>query len=1485
MDLIYYPNYTITPSLSSQNPKTRSRILLQRSNFRSYPIRAAAASSYVETTKNGASSTTIRRNVTVKTNDRDSSSAMDQLDIERGVCVPFRKYSPETVRSKVLESRGAISSLMLRGVEIVWSLGLYWSNLVYDFLVGRDEEVVPYRARQLRNLLCDLGPSFIKAGQVLANRPDIIREDYMNELCVLQDDVPPFPNQVAFNIIEEELGQPLEDVFSNISPQTIAAASLGQVYRATLRATGEDVAIKVQRPQIEPIIFRDLFLFRTLASFLNGISLQKLGCNAELIVDEFGEKLLEELDYTLEARNIEDFLENFKDDPTVKIPRVYRKLCGSRVLVMEWIDGIRCTNPQAIRDAGIDVNGFLTVGVSAALRQLLEFGLFHGDPHPGNIFAMRDGRIAYVDFGNVAVLSQCICFVTLPANLHTISQQNKQILIDAVVHAVNEDYAEMANDFTRLGFLSSDTDVAPIIPALEAIWQNSVGKGLSDFNFITVTGKFNQLVYNYPIRIPERFSLVIRSLLTQEGICLMLEPDFKFLEVAYPYIAKRLLTDPNPALRERLIQVLFKGGVFQWKRLENLIVLAKENVAKMSSNPALQVKDIQNSRSLQVKKKLDLTNTIKDGARLFFTDEGIRRQLLLAMTEDSKLHIEELVDVYRLVEDQIDIPSVTREVVRDIPTVIRDLMLSWSDSILSGRNKYINHWLREKQKQRESEREKERRKEASSALWLLATAISYRINMPRKGNYGVDYDDYDDYDYDYDYDVEDQVEAPEPKKETSSDKVRVWGCSICTYDNDESMTACDICGVMRSSVLGKFKDDKETAGIICKDSGVSIMAKSLFASLPHRTPRKAVVGQRWNDDFVTEEGDNFHKLGNFQGKFDEFHKALSPHNRSHFDIAPFKFDFPSPDDMVSNGIRSSKIGSKANLINSRSQKASAGLSETVKSSDKSSAPMPKGKQGNMEDSNHLMIGALQLSCKSSDGSSASISKGRPGVNDGNPKKNGVADTQSSDETSDSTSSSMPKGKDKSVGNASTSINGGKSLGPTSNLNDLSLSDKSGNLNKASARRSKPSAQYQPNDWMLPDKSENALTQLNLAIVGHVDSGKSTLSGRLLHLSGRITQKEMHKYKKEAKLQGKGSFAYAWALDESPEERERGITMTVAVAYFDSKKYHVVVLDSPGHKDFVPNMISGATQADAAILVIDASIGGFEAGMDSKGQTKEHARLIRSFGVDQIIVAVNKMDSVQYSKDRFDLIGTQLGTFLRSCGFKDSLVSWIPLSAVENQNLVAAPSDPPKRDFSKPLLMPICDVVKSSSQGPVSACGKLEAGALRSGLKVLVMPSGDVGTIRSLERDSQICAVARAGDNVTVSLQGIDGSNVMAGGVLCHPDFPVAVAKHFELKVLVLDFLTIPIVIGSQLEFHIHHAKEAARVVKIISVLDPKTGKVSKKAPRCLTSKQSAIIEVALDGTVCAEEFTNSRALGRAFLRTLGKTVAVGIVTRIIENQE
>ncbi|XP_043709762.1 HBS1-like protein isoform X4 [Telopea speciosissima] len=642
----------------------------------------------------------------------------------------------------------------------------------------------------------------------------------------------------------------------------------------------------------------------------------------------------------------------------------------------------------------------------------------------------------------------------------------------------------------------------------------------------------------------------------------------------------------------------------------------------------------------------------------------------------------------------------------------------------------------------------------------LLTTNNFR-SMPRKGNYGFNYDeDYGAYeDYFDDSDIESDVgEVLEEEQEVI--KPGTWRCSICTYDNDESMPFCDICEVFREPVSICNSGNKRTA--------------------------------------------------------------------------PFKFDCPSPDDLVSHGKQSSKAVSKGAL-------------SSITEKNRSVTAVPRsGRQ---------------------ESSSVPLANGRR----------------------------IPANESRSTFSEDNSHSLTNSLSITVEVN----SEGSRNVNN---RRAVSPSQYKPEAWMLSDNEEGSKNQLNLAIVGHVDSGKSTLSGKLLHLVGRISQKEMHKYEKEAKLKGKGSFAYAWVLDESAEERERGITMTVAVAYFDSKKYHVVVLDSPGHKDFVPNMISGATQADAAILVIDASTGAFETGMDSNGgQTREHAQLIRSFGVDQIIVAVNKMDAVGYSKERFELIKQQLGMFLRSCGFKDSSMLWIPLSNIENQNLVTAASDgrlsswyrgpylldaidslhPPVRDVSKPLLLPICDVIKSHSLGQVAVSGKLEAGALRSGSKVIVMPSGDLATVRSLERDSQSCTTARAGDNVAVSLQGIDGGNVMAGGVLCHPDFPVAVATHLELKVLTLE-AALPILIGSQVEFHVHHAKEAARVVRILSLLDQKTGKVTKRAPRCLTAKQSAVIEVVLEGAVCIREFSDCRALGRVFLRGSGRTVAVGIVTRIIE---
>ncbi|CAL5228284.1 g11389 [Coccomyxa viridis] len=577
----------------------------------------------------------------------DWEDAYKELEMQRGYCAVATRYSPALIRNQALSSPQATLKVLARFVEMFTSLGWFFGSLFFDQLSGAADNSsrVRYRAAQLRRTLTRLGPSFIKAGQVLASRPDIVRADYMEELCTLQDDVPSFPDDIAFEMMEKELGRPIAQVFSSISERPIAAASLGQVYKAVLRDTGEDVAIKVQRPGVEPVILRDLFIFRSMARFINPVCKARLGCNSELILDEFGEKLLEELDYQQEARNIEDFGNNYAGDSKVKIPWVRRDLCGARVLVMEWIDGMRCTNIRGIQTSGIDVNEFIRCGVVSGLRQLLEFGLFHGDPHPGNIFALEDGRIAYVDFGNVA----------------EVSQQNKQTLIDAVVHAVNEDYEEMAKDFIKLGFLDQGTDIRPIVPALEKIWADSMGRGLSDFNFRTVTSKFNELVFQYPIRIPERYALVIRSLLTQEGICMQLQPDFRFLEVAYPYVARRLLTDEDPALRERLFQVLFSGGKFQWKRLSNLIRLAKEGSGG-----------------------LDLSDTVASGARVVLLDEKLRSQLLQALTEDNRLHIDEVAQLVRMIQGDIDPSKLVTQTVTTLPSLSRQLMLQWSDRVLTG---------------------------------------------------------------------------------------------------------------------------------------------------------------------------------------------------------------------------------------------------------------------------------------------------------------------------------------------------------------------------------------------------------------------------------------------------------------------------------------------------------------------------------------------------------------------------------------------------------------------------------------------------------------------------------------------------------------------------------------------------------------------------------------------------------------------------------
>ncbi|KAG8066729.1 hypothetical protein GUJ93_ZPchr0004g40282 [Zizania palustris] len=664
----------------------------------------------------------------------------------------------------------------------------------------------------------------------------------------------------------------------------------------------------------------------------------------------------------------------------------------------------------------------------------------------------------------------------------------------------------------------------------------------------------------------------------------------------------------------------------------------------------------------------------------------------------------------------------------------------------------------------------------------------------------------------------------------SSRNSGLWQCSICAHGNDERHISCELCGVLRdlSLYFNNALEVEDRAKRRNKHYSVSVLARSLFS--PSSTMSKDVI---FSDGFKASRN----ATGNTHATLDVLHKTYMACKGRRINIVPFKFDTPSPDDMVTTGLKSSR--------NFRNDVCIAGK----KAVDSDNCVIEKGTT--TDPSSLVKLDE---------------------IGEGSSSSSFVVDCHN------------------------------ETLVLDHELQHLSLERKP---KKSKAKIQKPVSfsLYKPESWMLQHEDEDTPRQLNLAIVGHVDSGKSTLCGRLLHALGRISKKQMHKYDKEAKEKGKGSFAYAWAMDESADERERGITMTVGVAYFNTKNYHVVLLDSPGHKDFVPNMISGTTQSDAAVLVIDASIGSFEAGMgvNGIGQTKEHSQLIRSFGVDNLIVAVNKMDLVEYSKERFNFIKSQLGIFLRSCGYKESAITWVPLSAMANENLMTAASDtrlsswydgncllkaidtlpPPHCDVLKPLRLPICDVFSSQMLGQVAICGKVETGAIRSGSKVLIMPSGELATVKIIERDSSRCKLARAGDNIAIGLQGIDPSHVMSGGVVCHPDYPVPVASSLELKILVLD-ITVPILVGLQFELHIHHAKVSASMVKILSLLEHKSGKASKKIPRFLTARQTAVIEVKLDKEVCVEEFSTLKALGRVFLRSQGNTIAVGIVSRVRE---
>ena len=435
-----------------------------------------------------------------------------------------------------------------------FALGVWWDNFTGNSILKEKK-----RARQLIKILTKLGPAYIKIGQALSTRPDVVPPSYLEELTTLQDKIPSFPNEVAFRFIEEELGKRPEEIYAELSPQPIAAASLGQVYRGRLK-TGEEVAVKVQRPDLTRRISLDIYIMRALAGWVQD-NVKQVRSNLRSIIDELAERIFEETNYNQEGRNADRFGKLYGYMEEIYVPKIYWNYTGTRVLTMEWITGTKLTDIEAVQAQGIDATHLVEVGVECSLRQLLEHGFFHADPHPGNLLAMPDGRLAYLDFGMMS----------------RIKPYQRYGLIEAVVHLVNRDFEALSKDYIKLDFLTPDTNLEPIIPALANVFGNALGASVAELNFKSITDQMSAMMYEFPFRVPAYYALIIRSMVTLEGIAIGIEPDFKVLSKAYPYIAKRLLTDPAPELRASLRDLLFKEEGFRWHRLENLMKNATDS--------------------------------------------------------------------------------------------------------------------------------------------------------------------------------------------------------------------------------------------------------------------------------------------------------------------------------------------------------------------------------------------------------------------------------------------------------------------------------------------------------------------------------------------------------------------------------------------------------------------------------------------------------------------------------------------------------------------------------------------------------------------------------------------------------------------------------------------------------------------------------------------------------------------------------------------
>ena len=507
--------------------------------------------------------------------------------------------------------------LLLRPWLLISRLVVVLSQLVSLAVVlllqanSPDPKVQQRLGQRIFTTLTNLGPCFIKVGQALSTRPDLVRRDWLDQLTQLQDNLPPFPHAIALQTIEAELGAPVGQLFEEFPDYPVAAASLGQVYKAR-PVGGGWVAVKVQRPNLERQLRRDLVLIRLLGVTAAPLLPLNLGFGLGTIIDEFGRSLFEEIDYRQEAANAERFARLFANNPAVIVPRVDRSLSARRVLTTTWINGTKLQQRQELEAQRLDPTALIRTGVIAGLQQLLEFGYFHADPHPGNLFALPGrtgalGHVAYVDFGM----------------MDSISDADRLTLTGAVVHLINRDFTGLAHDFVDLGFLNPNTDLTPIIPALEEVLGGALGDNVGSFNFKAITDRFSELMYAYPFRVPARFALIIRAVVSQEGLAMRLDPSFRIIRVAYPYVARRLLAGDTAEMREKLLEVLFdREGRLQLQRLESLLA-----VVQADEGPGA-----------------DLVPVAGAGLKLLLGEEGrsLRQRLLLTLVRDDRLNTEDL---------------------------------------------------------------------------------------------------------------------------------------------------------------------------------------------------------------------------------------------------------------------------------------------------------------------------------------------------------------------------------------------------------------------------------------------------------------------------------------------------------------------------------------------------------------------------------------------------------------------------------------------------------------------------------------------------------------------------------------------------------------------------------------------------------------------------------------------------------------------------